>query len=166
VAPLFRRILVRIAVGAGFVALGTGWLERGEHVVVGYGLLACGIPLLAVGAYQAGWEIRRRPSAVALSAFALLGVVASLVADRPWASMNSAQTARALEHRLSSMPSARALGLSHPITDRYVCSHTGRVASPGAPAWTYLCVDAVHSRESDFFVLTRGAGIAKIQSAG
>jgi hypothetical protein len=166
VARLYRRILAQVTVGIGLIGIGTVWLGRGENLVVGYGLLAAGILLLTVGAYQAGWEVRRRRSAVALSALALLGVVAFLAAERPWASMNGAQAARALEHRLSTTRGARALGLSHTITDRYVCSHTGGVAPPGEPAWTYLCVDAVHSRGSGFFVLTRGDGIAEIQFAG
>jgi hypothetical protein len=97
----------------------------------------------------------------------VLGVAAFLVVDRPWASMSSAQAARALEQRLSSASGARAIGLGHTITDRYTCSHTvGGSAGGGEPAWTYLCLDAVHSQESGFFVLTRGDRIEKIEPSG
>src|SRR5689334_15188693 len=51
-----------------------------------------------------------RQSAVALSSLVLLGVLAFVVIDRPWAGMSSAQAARALERRLSSTRDARALG--------------------------------------------------------
>jgi hypothetical protein len=80
--------------------------------------------------------------------------------------MNSAQAARALEQRLSSASGARALGLGHAVTDRYTCTHAAGPPVPGEPAWTYLCVDAIHTQESGFFVLTRGDGIAKISPAG
>jgi hypothetical protein len=164
-APL-RRSLLRIAVGVGFILIAAVWLGRGENRIVGYCLLVVGILLLAIGAYEIGWELRGRRSAVALSTLALLGAAAFLAIDRPWASVSSAQAARALEHRLSSASGARALGLGHTITDRYVCVHTVGSPPPGEPAWTYLCSDAIHSRETGFFVLTRGDGIAKIEGAG
>jgi hypothetical protein len=100
------------------------------------------------------------------TALGLLGVSAFLVAYRPWASMSSAQAARALERRLSSAGGAHALGLGHTITDPYRCTHTVGLPAPGEPAWTYLCVDAVHPGESGFFVLTRGDTIAEISPAG
>lgn len=100
------------------------------------------------------------------TALGLLAILAFLMAYRPWASMSSAQAARALEQRLSSASAARALGLGHTITDRYTCSHTGGPAVPGEPAWTFLCIDAVHSRESGFFVLTRGDRSAEISPSG
>lgn len=108
-------------------------------------------------------ELPRRSLATALG---LMGILAFLAAERPWASMSSAQAARALEQRLSSASGARALGLAHTITDRYACSHTVGQAPPGEPAWTYLCVDAVHNREMGFFVLARGDRIAEISPAG
>jgi hypothetical protein len=161
-----RRILLRIAIGVGFIVVAAVWLGRGDNLVVGYGLLACGILLVAIGAHQTGWEISGPRCAVALSAVALLGVAAFVAVDRPWASMSSAQVARALEHRLSSASGARALGLGHPITDAYVCSHTGGAPPVGEPDWNYLCRDAIHSQGIGFFVLTRGDGIAEIQGAG
>ena len=80
--------------------------------------------------------------------------------------MSSAQAARALEHRLSSTRDARALGLGHAITDRYTCSAATGAPVPGEPDWTYECVDATHSQESGFFVLTEGDRIAEIQPSG
>jgi hypothetical protein len=117
---------------------------------------------------QSGLALRltRLPRLSPAAALVLLIVSALLVVYRPWASMNSAQAARALEQRLSSASGARALGLSHTITDRYTCSHTVGSPPPGEPAWTYLCVPAVHSQEIGFFVLTRGDRIAQISPAG
>jgi hypothetical protein len=100
------------------------------------------------------------------AALVLFAILALLMVYRPWATMNSAQAARALEQRLSSASGARALGLGHTITDRYTCTHTGGPAPPGEPAWTYLCVDATNSQESGFFVLTHWGRIAKIEPAG
>ena len=162
-----RRIVLRIVVGVGFILTAAVWLGRGENLVVGYGLLACGILLFAIGGHEIGRELWGRRSAVALSTLALLGAAAFLAIDRPWASVSSAQAARALERRLSSASGSRALGLGHTIRDRYVCSHTVGPPAPGDPAWTYLCSDAIpHSQESGFFVLTQGDRIAKIQPAG
>jgi hypothetical protein len=110
------------------------------------------------------WQMRRQ-SAVALSSLVLLGVLAFLVIDRPWAGMSSAQAARALERGLSSTRDARALGLSH-ITDRYSCSADTGAPVPGEPNWTYECVDATHPQVSGFVVLTRGDEIAEIQPSG
>jgi hypothetical protein len=109
---------------------------------------------------------RERPRRTLATTLGLLAIIAFLAVDRPWASMSSAQAARALEQRLSSPSGARALGLAHAITDRYACSHTAGQAPPGEPAWTFLCRDAVHNRESGFFVRTRGDGIAEISPAG
>ena len=104
---------------------------------------------------------------LALVALVLAGTLAFVLANRPWTSgMSSAQAARALEHRLSSTRSARALGLGHTITDRYTCSADTGTPVPGEPSWTYECVDATHSQESGFFVLTRGDRIAEIQPSG
>lgn len=108
-----------------------------------------------------------RPRMSPAAALVLLGISALLVVYRPWATMNSAQAARALEQRLSSANGARALGLGHTITDPYRCTHLGGPAPPGEPAWTYLCVDAIpHSGEGGFFVLTHWGRIAKIEFAG
>lgn len=118
---------------------------------------------------QSGLAVRlARPSSrsILATALGLLGVSAFLLAYRPWASMSTAQAARALERRLSSASGAHALGLGHASTDPYRCTRTAGPPAPGEPAWTYLCVDAVHSRQSGFFVLTRGDRIAEISPAG
>lgn len=109
----------------------------------------------------------RRRSVLVLVGLALAGTLAFVLADRPWASgLSSAQVARALEHRLSRTTSARALGLGHPITDRYTCSADTGAPVAGEPDWTYECVDAADSRKSGFLVLTRGGRIAAIQPSG
>jgi hypothetical protein len=109
--------------------------------------------------------MERKP-AIALLTLLLLGILAFLVIDRPWAGMSSAQAARGLEQRLSSPRSAHELGLGHTITDRYTCSADTGAPFPGEPDWTYECVDATHAQESGFFVLTRGDRIAEIQPSG
>ena len=102
-----------------------------------------------------------------LVALVLGGVLAFVLVERPWAArLSSAQAARALEHRLSDPRSARALGLGHTIEDRYTCDAVTGATVPGEPHWTYECLDAVHSRESGFFVLARGDSIAAIQPSG
>lgn len=112
-------------------------------------------------------RLTRLPRLSPAAALVLLGVSALLLVYRPWATMNSAQAARALEQRLSSANGARALGLGHTITDRYTCTPTGGPAPPGEPAWTYLCLDATKSQRGvGFFVLTQRGRIAKIAPAG
>lgn len=104
---------------------------------------------------------------VTLVALVLAGVLAFVVAERAGTSrLSSAQAARGLEHRLSDRRSARALGLGHPIEDRYTCFADRGAAVPGEPDWTYECTDAVHSQESGFFVLAKGNRIAAIQPSG
>lgn len=108
-----------------------------------------------------------RRSVLALAGLVLAGVLVFVLAERPRASgMSSAQAARALEYRLSSPRTARALGLGHTITDRYTCSADTGAPVPGQPDWTYACADATNSQGSGFFVLTHADKIAQIQPSG
>jgi hypothetical protein len=67
---------------------------------------------------------------------------------------------------MSSKQAAQSLGRDLRNTDRYVCSATTGPAPPGEPAWTYLCLNATHPNLTGYFVLSKGARIARIEPAG
>lgn len=89
-----------------------------------------------------------------VTGLAVAAVLAFLLIDQPWQSQLSAERA------------ALALRARLHTSDRFTCSGTTGLSTPGEPDWTYACLNKTHPQSSGYFVQTNGNTIVAVQPSG